>query len=138
MSADLDDGYADHYRHVLPRLVERGLGGLFFAPKSSLLDRQLLDVNRIQFTLASHRKPEALANQLDSILRAEDAVDVAQLRAAHFAPNRFDGAEIAYVKRLLQHALSPALHSRLAQALFATHVSVDETGFAEELYLTSA
>ena len=133
-----DDGYADHYRHVFPHLVERGLGGLFFAPKSSLLDRQLLEVNRIQFTLANHRFPEALADEIDAILRAEGPIDVAQLRAAHFAPNRFDGAEIAYAKRLLQHALPPELRSHLTAKLFATHVSADEAGFAEELYLTAA
>lgn len=130
-----DDGYSDHYRYVFPHLVKRGLGALFFAPKSSLIDRQLLDVNRIQFTLASHRQPEMLADEIDAILAAE-GIDTANLRATHFSPNRYDGPEVAYAKRLLQHALPSDLRSRVAADLFAAHVSADEAGFADELYLS--
>ena len=130
-----DDGYSDHYRHVLPHLADRGLGALFFAPKASLIDRQLLEVNRVQFVLASHPAPDALADEIDALLLAE-GLDPSTLRAAHFAPNRFDGPGVAYAKRLLQHALPAALRSRLTAALFARHVSADEAGFAQELYLT--
>jgi peptidoglycan/xylan/chitin deacetylase (PgdA/CDA1 family) len=133
-----DDGYSDHYRHVFPHLVDRGLAGMFFAPKASLLDRRMLEVNQIQFALASHPQPQALADEVDALLLDEAMIDPAPLRAAHFAPNRFDGPEVAYVKRLLQHALPHALRSRLAAALFARHVTADPTGFAEELYLTPA
>ncbi len=133
-----DDGYADHYRHVFPHLVDRGLAGFFFAPKSSLIDRHLLEVNQIQFTLASHPQPKALADEVDTLLRSDWAIDPAPLRAAHFAPNRFDGPEIAYVKRLLQHALPAHVRSQLAAQLFARHVSNDPLAFAEDLYLTPA
>lgn len=131
-----DDGYSDHYRYVFPHLVARGLGGLFFAPKSSLIDRHLLEVNQIQFTLASHPHPEALADEIDAIIAAT-GVDPAPLRTQHFAPNRFDGPEVAYVKRLLQNALSPSLRSEVTAALFAKHVTADAAGFAEDLYLSA-
>lgn len=131
-----DDGYSDHYRHVFPHLVDRGLGGFFFAPKSSLIDRRMLEVNRIQFTLASHSHPEAMADEIDTLI-ATKGVDPAPLRAQHFAPNRFDGAEVAYVKRLLQNALPAALRSALTAALFARHVTADEAGFATDLYLSA-
>jgi len=130
-----DDGYCDHYRHVFPHLVARGLGALFFAPKSSLIDRRLLDVNRIQFTLASQAHPEALADEVDAILAAK-GVDPAPLRGRHFAPNRFDGPEVAYVKRLLQSALAADLRHEVTAALFAKYVTADPAGFAEELYLS--
>ncbi|TAG11683.1 MAG: hypothetical protein EAZ40_17000 [Rhodobacterales bacterium] len=133
-----DDGYSDHYRHVFPHLVDRGLAGLFFAPKSSLIDRQLLEVNQIQFTLANHPQPKALSDEVDALLRRDWATDPVPLRAAHFAPNRFDGPEIAYVKRLLQHALPAQIRSQLAAQLFARHVTNDPQAFAEDLYLTPA
>ncbi len=133
-----DDGYADHYRHVFPHLVDRGLSGLFFAPKSSMFDRQMLEVNLIQFTIASHPQPKALADEVDALLRREATIDPAPLRAEHFAPNRFDGPEVAYVKRLLQHALPADVRSHLAAQLFATHVTADPKAFAEKLYLTPA
>lgn len=133
-----DDGYADHYRHVVPHLLERGMAGMFFAPKSSLIDRRMLEVNQIQFTLASHPQPQALADEVDALLRDEGMIEPAALRAAHFVPNRFDGPEVAYVKRLLQHALPADLRSRLAATLFARHVTADPQGFAEALYLTPA
>lgn len=131
-----DDGYADHYQHVFPYLVEHGLGGLFFAPKTSLIDRKLLEVNRVQFTLANHPRPESLAAEIDTMIAAA-GMSVERLRAAHFAPNRFDGAEVAYTKRLLQHALPAELRSRITAELFAKHVSADESAFAEELYLSA-
>ena len=131
-----DDGYSDHYDHVFPALQVRGMSGLFFAPSSSLIDRKVLEVNKIQFVLANHPNPDALADEVDAIVTREGFGDVATLRAAHFAPNRYDGAEVAYVKRLLQHALAPKARTFITDALFAAHVSADEAAFAEELYLT--
>ena len=131
-----DDGYSDHYRHVFPHLVDRRLEAFFFAPKSSLIDRHILEVNRIQFTLASHSHPEAMADEIDALIVA-NGVDPAPLRARHFAPNRFDGPEVAYVKRLLQNVLPAALRSDLTAALFAQHVTDDEVGFADDLYLSA-
>lgn len=131
-----DDGYLDHYTHVFPLLADRGIPGLFFAPYQSLIQRRVLEVNKIQMVLASLAQPEALAAELDALLLAEGRVDVAALRAAHFQPNRYDSAEVAYAKRLLQHALPGDVRSWAVGLLFQTHVSTDEVGFAEDLYLT--
>ena len=131
-----DDGYSDHFEHVFPVLAARKLSGLFFAPWSSLIGRRVLEVNKIQFTLANHPEPETLADDLDALMTAEGVTDTEGLRAKHFAPNRFDGPGVAYVKRLLQHALPPDLRTKLIERLFRRHVSADETAFAEELYLT--
>lgn len=130
-----DDGYSDHYHNVFPHLVHRGLSALFFAPKSSLVNRRMLEVNRIQFILASHLRPEEMSNEIDTLLRKQD-IDTTPLRAVHFTPNRFDGPEIAYVKRLLQNVLPATLRSKLTATLFARHVTQDEASFAEDLYLS--
>jgi peptidoglycan/xylan/chitin deacetylase (PgdA/CDA1 family) len=131
-----DDGYSDHYAHVFPELRARGLTGLFFAPRASLLDRQVLEVNMVQFTLAAMDRPERLAEDLDACLRAEGLGDPVALWAAYGQPNRFDPAPVAYAKRLLQHALPPDVRSLLAERMFRRHVTADVAGFAEALYLT--
>lgn len=133
-----DDGYSDHYAHVFPALAARGIRAAFFAPCSSLLERRMLDVNKVQFTLAAQDDPAALADELDALLRAEGLGDPHALRAAHLRPNRFDAPEVGYVKRLLQHALPDAARRFATDTLFRRHVSADEAAFAEELYLTPA
>jgi len=132
-----DDGYIDHYAYVFPHLVDRGLAGYFFAPRSSLVDRQLLDVNRIQFTLAAHSDPNALADELDRLLLEQGLGDPEALRAQHFLPNRYDGPDVGYIKRVLQHGLSEHARDAVTRQLFARHVSNDEAGFADGLYLTA-
>ncbi len=106
-------------------------------PRACLLtfDDGYADHNRHVFP---HPMPQTLADEVDALLRSEGMIDPAPLRAAHFTPNRFDGPEIAYVKRLLQHALPADVRTRLAAQLFARHVTADLTGLAEDLYLTTA
>lgn len=130
-----DDGYSDHYRYAFPALRARGMSGLFFAPFSSLCQGQVLEVNKIQFTLAALDNPCDLAEDLDDMLRAR-GFDIGALHQSHLTPNRLDDAKVAYAKRLLQHALPPELRSELVNALFKAHVTSDEAAFARELYLT--
>lgn len=131
-----DDGYSDHFQHVFPALQARGLKGLFFAPSTSLLGGRVLEVNKIQFVLASRDQPCGLADQLDALLSREGLADPAALRAAHCPPNRFDTANVAYVKPLLQYVLPAPARSFAIDALFRQHVTADEAGFAQTLYLT--
>jgi peptidoglycan/xylan/chitin deacetylase (PgdA/CDA1 family) len=131
-----DDGYADHYRYAFPALKARGLAGLFFAPKSSCIDRDMLEVNRIQFVLANHPAPDTLADELDTMLVPDGRFNPVDLRKAFFAPNRYDSASIAYTKRLLQHGLPAELRTDLTRALFRLYVDDDEKSFANDLYLT--
>ena len=50
-------------------------------------------------------------------------------------PNRFDSAEIIFIKRLLQSELSTELRDLICSALFNKFVSEDESGFSKELYM---
>lgn len=137
-----DDGYADHFRYVMPRFLDRGISGAFFVTATAALDRQLMDVNRIQFTLASTGDVAALITEIEAGIeaaRGEFALKtLAEYRAELLVPNRFDGPEVAYVKRLLQAALPDALRARLAAQLFRRFVTADEAGFVEELYMGPA
>lgn len=131
-----DDGYIDHYRHVYPVLSARNLTGLFFVPKSSLIERKPLEVNKVQFTLASCENPHSLAAELDKSLLELGGYDIKLLRKKFFAPNRFDGPEVAYFKRLLQHALEPSIRRSVIDKLFNSYVTSNISEFTEDLYLT--
>lgn len=137
-----DDGYADHFRYVLPRFLDRGISGDFYVTATAALDRQLMDVNRIQFTLASTNDIAALIAEIEAGIEAAQGEfglkTLAEYRAELMMPNRFDGPDVAYVKRLLQSALPAALRAYLAAQLFRRFVTADEAGFVEELYMGPA
>lgn len=131
-----DDGYADHFDHVFPALQARKAAGYFFAPHMSLVQRELLEVNKVQFILASTDTPDSLAAELDAHLQTTGQFDIQALRVEHCAPNRYDGPEVAYFKRLLQHVLPAKTRRSAIDSLFAKHVSKDALDFASSLYLT--
>jgi peptidoglycan/xylan/chitin deacetylase (PgdA/CDA1 family) len=135
-----DDGYLDHYRHAFKELTARGLTGAFFAPAQSLLDRHMLDVNKVHFVLAAEPDHEKLADQIDRSIAAMSKGDVAaQIATFHEMmrkPSRWDPAETVYVKRVLQRGPDATIRSAIASNLFKTYVSEDEADFAEGLYLS--
>lgn len=137
-----DDGYAEHYDLVFPILHDRGLQGSFFPPVAPVVDRTLLDVNRVHFILASAESSAQLATAIDDAVAhagdAEGLSSVADYRAEWAHPNRFDDAETIYVKRMLQTALPEAFRAKLTGQLFARFVTNDETEFAAELYISSS
>ena len=47
-----DDGYKDHYKYVLPELINRNLSGAFFPPRMAIKDNRVLDVNLIHYILS--------------------------------------------------------------------------------------
>lgn len=135
-----DDGYIDHYTYVFPRLAARGLRGAFFPPSQVVLQRRLLDVNRIHYILASVVTPAELVIMIERDIAAHakswQLDELSAYREKFYYPSRYDSADVAYVKRLLQHALPETLRTQVVAELFERFVSVDEKSFAEELYIS--
>ncbi len=135
-----DDGYTDHYSYAFPELSRRNISGCFFASTRPLLDRVILDVNKVHFVLASCCDHAVLAETLDAAIRSHegevDLPSVTELRTQFFKTSRWDPAETVYFKRVLQRGLPPAVRSTIADQLFRNFVSVDPADFAETLYLT--
>jgi peptidoglycan/xylan/chitin deacetylase (PgdA/CDA1 family) len=135
-----DDGYADHYLHVLPLLVDRGWQGSFYVPSRTVTHREILDVNKVHFALASLEDPGPLVDGIRSFLdrhRARGAnvepFDAYWHRYGH--PNRWDTAEVIFVKRMLQKELPDDLRQQCCDGLFRRFVTDDTDAFATELYL---
>jgi peptidoglycan/xylan/chitin deacetylase (PgdA/CDA1 family) len=135
-----DDGLVDHYTYVFPLLDEFNVPASFFPPAQVVIERRLLDVNRIHFTLASVADKTALAAELMSEIDAARSEFACEPAAKWYeklaAASRFDAAEVIFIKRALQVALPAALRERIARKLFRKYVSADEHAFAEELYMS--
>lgn len=134
-----DDGLIDHYVTVLPRLLDRRISGSFFPIVRPALHREVLDVHKLQFVLASIDDNDHLADDVLARVapfREEHAIpDDETLRRTHTIESRFDPPPVMLVKQLLQHALPPPVRNEIIDALFAAHVSRDATAFADELYM---
>ncbi len=135
-----DDGFADHYTTVFPRLMARGFTGAFFPPARAIVEHTLLDVHKIHYILACTQDSAALAREMLELLAPfrrdfpEIATD-AQLRAEFAIANRFDNADIIFVKRLLQKGLPDPVRLAIADELLRRLVGIDPSVLARELYM---
>ena len=134
-----DDGYLDHFTHVLPLLATRGIQGSFFPPARAVLERRVLDVNKIHFVLASVEDVSELLPRVSALfdeLREEFGLESRESYRERLAvASRWDSREVMFVKNLLQRGLPPAARERILGALFREHVDEDEACFARELYM---
>lgn len=129
-----DDGFVDHYEVVFPRLADRGWRGSFFPAAGPVMAGRLLDVHRIHFVLASAENAMPVFDALMEELRGR--ADLADLKERYFAPNRFDPAEVNFVKRVLQLGLDERERGEICGRLFARFVTADEADFAASLYMS--
>lgn len=135
-----DDAYSDHYKYVYPILKKNGMQGCFYAPAKVIETKQILDVNKIHFILASCQDIPALIETTKSLFElSKNGYDVKEFEE-YFADlaveNRFDTKEVIFIKRLLQVALPEELRNKICTQLFNTYVGIPEEAFCEELYMT--
>lgn len=135
-----DDGYSDHYQYVFPILEEADIPACFFPPATAILDRCVLEVNRIHFILAAASDSRLIIEGIWASMdryRSEFKLKSNEQYYGELAhASRFDSAEIVFIKRMLQMALPAELRERISRELFARHVTADERSFAEEVYVT--
>src|SRR5439155_18382286 len=134
-----DDGFLDHFLTVFPRLEARGVPASFYPPARAVLERTVLDVHKVQFVLAAVEDPGTLAGEVvDLVGRWREEVDIPpddELLRTYGRPNRWDPADVIFVKRVLQRGLPEGVRSAVAAELFARHVREDEAKFASRLYM---
>lgn len=135
-----DDGYSDHYRYVFPELKKRGLQGSFFPPVKCVVDREMLDVNKIHFILASVENEEILLEELRLLYREHGiqhhtGSSFDDLYKEFAQASRMDSAKVIFIKRLMQHALPLEWRCVLVDSLFTKYVTIDEIDFANDLYM---
>ncbi len=78
----------------------------------------------------------ALEDRIEVGGRDHGAESLTHYQATYAHANRWDTAEVVYIKRVLQKGLPPQLRAAITDELFREFVTTDESGFADELYLT--
>jgi len=133
-----DDGYADHYDFVLPVLKKYNMTGIFFPVGKPCVERSILDVNKIHFILNATKDYKAVINFLENKISLMTSIDIKieNLRSKFYKKNRFDIAEVNYIKRVLQLGLPYKYRTQLVKELFSKYVTKDEKDFSNELYLS--
>jgi peptidoglycan/xylan/chitin deacetylase (PgdA/CDA1 family) len=131
-----DDGYAAHFRVVFPLLAEAGVPAVFFPAASALIDRRMLNVNKVQYILAAS-DVSRLVERIEAAIAERRALPRPdEYRRQWWKASRWDPPEVVYVKRLLQDVLPEGVRRPLVDELFRSLVSGDEHTFADELYMT--
>ena len=134
-----DDGYIDHFNEVYPVLDKNGMSGCFFPPAKCIQENLVLDVNKIHFIMASVPDKYILVNYIQEYIdnnRSEYNLESNEWYWSNAAvANRYDPAEVIFIKRLLQRDLPKELRNTLTSELFSKFVSIDEGAFSKELYM---
>ena len=135
-----DDGYADHYQFVFPALKSAGFQGSFYIPAKAVIEHQVLDVNKIHFILAGITDKQKIIQDIILLLdayRAKEDLHPFEVYYKKLAvPNRFDTADVIFIKRLLQVELPESIRREIVGHLFSEYVSESEADFAKTLYLS--
>jgi peptidoglycan/xylan/chitin deacetylase (PgdA/CDA1 family) len=135
-----DDGYVDHFAEVFPILTKHRMQGSFFPPAKAILEHRVLDVNKIHFVLAAVADKARIVRLIFSEIEKNMASHGLDRPESYYeklaVPNRYDSAEVVFIKRVLQMALPEGLRARIADRLFAEYVTGDEQAFASELYMS--
>jgi peptidoglycan/xylan/chitin deacetylase (PgdA/CDA1 family) len=134
-----DDGLADHYQTVFPRLLDRGFTGAFFPSARPVEKHCVLDVHKVQFVLAATTNPselmQELLQQIDGYRGQFTISSETELLRQFALASRFDTADVVFIKKMLQWALPKQVRSEITDRFFQKYVSHDETAFAHELYM---
>ncbi len=135
-----DDAYIDHFVTVFPILEENRIQGCFFPPAKAILSHEVLDVNKIHFILASvHKDLDQLISEIYACLKKYRSQYQLKSNSHYYSKlavkNRFDSAEIIFIKRLLQMELEENVRKLITDELFQKYVTKDEESFSRELYM---
>lgn len=134
-----DDGYIDHYTNAFPILKENNIQGVFSMPGKIIREKKVLDVNKIHFILASapiEKIKEMVFKRLNFYRGAEFQIPSNdELYQKLAQANRFDSADVIFIKRLLQVELPEELRNMIVDELFKEFITLSEPAFVDELYM---
>jgi peptidoglycan/xylan/chitin deacetylase (PgdA/CDA1 family) len=135
-----DDGFKDHYTHVLPVLKKFHIQGSFFPPAKPIEENIVLDVHKIHFILTSVKNKQKIINEIFNLIKQfknEYKLETPETYYQNLAiSNRFDTKDVIFIKRILQRDLPKQAKELFTNQLFEKFVTKDEKSFSKELYLS--
>ena len=111
-----DDGYKDHIRNVEPILHNHNIKAIFFIATSTLDNRSLLDVNKIQILLENFNDDKKLLNIIKTVISSPSDTDI-----KYKNPNSFDNEVRLEIKNLLQWKIKKNVRVKLLNSLYDTY-----------------
>lgn len=134
-----DDAYIDHFINVFPILKEKGLQGSFFPSVKAITKHEVLQVNKIQFILASASNVNTIIkliyDQLNKYRRKYELESDEYYYGKLARDDHFDTKETIFIKRLLQKELEEELRRKIVDYLFEELIGIEEGTFSRELYM---
>ena len=132
-----DDGYIDHYLNVFPVLDRLGIQGSFFIPVRPVVERIVLNDNKIQFILSSSDDSMSVINDIKNLLKKNSYIidDFDNYYKKIAIPSSYDSGDIIFIKRMLQTELPEGIRNKIVDKLFNKYVGVEESVFSKELYV---
>ena len=134
-----DDAYSDHFEYVFPILDEYKIQGSFYPPAKTIIENKILDVNKIHFILASENNKSKIIDEIKAELNKyrkdynlPSFIDYYKKLAVQ---NRFDTADVIFIKRMLQVELDESIRNKITDKIFKKFVGIDESSFCKELYM---
>ena len=141
MILTFDDGFKDHYEYVFPILKKLNIQGVFFPSGKSIDEKIVLDVHKIHYILANCNDSKKLVNlileKINNNKEKYNLKDPIEFYNKFAKPNRFDDADIIFIKRTLQKELPIKLRIKIINELFLEFVTNDEEEFSTKLYLST-
>ena len=96
-----DDGYKDHYENVFPLLKKKKIRAIFFVCSMPIIEKRVLDVNKIQFILSKIKNRQEIIDKIHNLM-ADFSVKPNLLTKNKIKKNRYDKFETVVIKNLLQ------------------------------------
>lgn len=131
-----DDGLRSQFEFAMPVLEQLKVPAIFFVPGSALTGGRVLSVHKVHALRERLGDGELTARLRDELLRREIVPpDVSAEEGG--ARYRYDSAETARMKLLLNTALPRSVRAPVVDALFEREFP-DEQAFAAELYMDAS
>jgi len=133
-----DDGVRDHYDNAAPVLERHGLHGIFAPIGLPYLQGRIPFVQKNQLVrgrLGEDEVADAYAAAAEEV--APEAGVAAIMASAPIGDYRRGSEKYLRFKYASNRLIPRAVSERIMDRLFAEHVSADEAGFIEELYVTT-
>lgn len=134
-----DDGFLDHYEYVIPRLLDRGLWGIFYVPTGMYSTEKLLDVHRLHLLLGrlgGNECLQLLADIIDDSMMTDQGVEA--FRTQTYVSQSNDEATLRF-KRMLNFYVSYRFRGGVLDALMADLLDGgDESQLVSEVYMSEA
>lgn len=135
-----DDGYKDHYDYVFPYLLKKKISGSFYAPVNPIINKTVLDANKIQYILSIGRDPKKIINDINNFLikRSLKKLNIEKIQKKIIKDGTispYDDTSTNLIKRVLQYILPKKIRVEIINYLLENNVKLSEKELSEKLYL---